>query len=438
MSSPCQFCGAVSEVGEFRVLRKLAESERGRVYLAQQPDGKRVAIKELVFATVPGIQALECFQREADVLKQLRHPRIPRFLASLQIGEGVHTRLYLVQEFQEGTSLLEELKNHRFSEEEVTAVARHVLPILAYLHNLSPPLVHRDVKPANLIRLPDGSIALVDFDSARDLPQGRTHRSSLVGTFGYMPPEQLGGTVDATADLYALGATLLHLLSRRPPEEMLGPGMSIDLEGRSSLSPRMREFLGRLLAPSPASRFPSATEALLHLDTDAGRHAGSTFSAEHRPASRNPPSTHERTSFPREEDETILGPGGRWFAALFGPPLAAVAAVSLVDESQTRDLLYRGALAGALGVLMVWAAASEFGRWIRRLAYSAFGAAFLLAPVGNYLLDLSARRSTAELGFPGWGPYELHPVRLGVSLVLGLPLLLGAVKAWLEPKAPHP
>jgi serine/threonine protein kinase len=81
----------------------------------------------------------------------------------------------------------------------------------------TPPVLHRDLKPANVVLRPDGTLALVDFGSVRTLSTDRTHGSTLVGTFGYMPPEQLGGTVDRTSDLYALGATLLHDLTGRDP-----------------------------------------------------------------------------------------------------------------------------------------------------------------------------------------------------------------------------
>jgi serine/threonine-protein kinase len=126
---------------------------------------------------------------------------------------------------------------------------------------------HRDIKPANLIRQPDGRIFLVDFGAARDA--GATAGATLVGTFGYMPVEQLGGLVDATSDLYALGATLLHLLSRREPWSVLQEPEPLK---RLNVTPEFRRFLRRLLAPRSQDRFPSAAtaaEALRALDRPA-------------------------------------------------------------------------------------------------------------------------------------------------------------------------
>lgn len=254
--------------GGFRVLSRIAMSAHSRVYLAQAPESPRVALKELVFRLAPDTQRIEAFRREGELLAQLKHPRIPRFLASFTEGEGPRTRLYLAQEFIEGESLLTRLKTHRFTEEEVIGVGSQVLETLIYLHGLSPRVLHRDIKPANLLARPDGSIYLVDFGTARDVTRGGTVNSTLVGTFGYMPPEQLGGTVSESSDLYSVGATLLHLLSRRPPSELLrGKGLQLEVSQKLNASPAFRDFLQRMLAPSPADRFPTAAEALRALRT---------------------------------------------------------------------------------------------------------------------------------------------------------------------------
>ncbi|MBX7097899.1 MAG: serine/threonine protein kinase [Myxococcaceae bacterium] len=262
----CPHCGVAQRAGEYRVLRVVHQSARGRLYLAEGPDGRRVALKELVFATVPDVETIEAFEREAAVLRQLEHERIPRFLASFQAGQGVHTRLYLAQTYVEGHSLAQRLEAHRFDEVEAKAIARQVLEVLAFLHGRSPRVLHRDLKPSNLIQRPDGSIAVVDFGASRDLASSVTHGSTLVGTFGYMPPEQLGGTVSPSSDLYALGATLVHLLSRKPPGELLDPSMGLAFEKAVNVSPLFSRFLARLTSRDPAQRFQTAAAALAALD----------------------------------------------------------------------------------------------------------------------------------------------------------------------------
>jgi len=258
----CSSCGVAKAAGGFRVTKLLNESDHARVYLAQDAAGARVALKELIFARAPDAQTIDAFEREAVLLRQVSHPAIPRFVASFREGQGVGTRLYLAQEFVEGQSLSARLETHRFDEREARQVAEEVLRVLAWLHGLSPPLVHRDVKPANLIVRPDGSIALVDFGCAREVAPRGTHRATVTGTFGYMPPEALGGTLDRSADLYGLGATLVHLLTRRPPEELLWERPVSALREALNVSPPFRTFIERLTARDRASRFPSAAQAL--------------------------------------------------------------------------------------------------------------------------------------------------------------------------------
>ena len=246
--------------GGFAVERVLAQGPNGRVYVARAPDGAQVALKELQFASVPGAQQIDAFEREAKTLKTLRHLHIPRFVASFPDGEGVNLRLYLASELIAGEPLSARIAEHRFGESELRDVAEQVLQVLVYLHGRAEPVLHRDIKPDNLVLRPEGSIVLVDFGSARKLSGPRTYNSTLAGTFGYMPTEQLGGTVDATSDLYALGATLLHAATGKPPSDLLTPDMTLRVP--DSVPPALRPFLSRLVQPRRDRRFSSAQEAL--------------------------------------------------------------------------------------------------------------------------------------------------------------------------------
>jgi serine/threonine-protein kinase len=141
-----------------------------------------------------------------------------------------------------------------------------VLSILAWLHSLGPRVVHRDVKPSNLILRSDGTLALVDLGIAREVSPRGTHRATAAGTFGYMPPEALGGTLDHTADLYGLGATLIHLLSRRPPEELLFAA-NVDLAAHLNASAAFVAWLSQMTHQRRGpDRFQSAAEALRALE----------------------------------------------------------------------------------------------------------------------------------------------------------------------------
>jgi serine/threonine protein kinase len=254
----CDNCGAAVRPGGYQVERVLVSNAHGRMYLARDADGKRVALKELAFLHAPSTAALAAFEREAKFLRALEHPAIPRFCASFEEGRGVHTRYYLAQELVEGKAL-DQLDDHWYSEPEIIDIAKQVLAILVYLQSLSPMVIHRDIKPANLLRRSDGSIALVDFGAAH--VYGTTAGSTTIGTFGFMPIEQLAGIVDATTDVYALGASLLNLLTRQEPWRLAQTRMTINV------SAPLRAYLDKLTAGDPRARFASAKDALAALDT---------------------------------------------------------------------------------------------------------------------------------------------------------------------------
>lgn len=240
-------------------------SPRGRVYRAVGPGGK-VALKELAFAVVPEIKSIQLFEREADLLRQLEHPRIPRFVDWFEDGEGPELRLYLAQTFLEGEDLEQRLEHHRYDEGEARRIAHDVLEILDHLHTRSPKLIHRDVKPANIVWRSDQRFSLVDFGSARDFQRAASAGSSITGTPGYMPPEQLVRAADERSDLYALGMTLARILSRRSPSELLTPELKVDMRRYVNASEEMIAILERLVARENAVRFRSARDVMEEFD----------------------------------------------------------------------------------------------------------------------------------------------------------------------------
>ena len=257
--SRCPHCGVAQRAGGYTVERVLAQGPHARVYVAHDDREQRVALKELQFATVPSVQELDAFEREADALRTLHHPGIPAYVGRFREGQGVGLRLYLAFELIAGETLAARIDRGPLTVPEARRLADTLLDILGYLHGQAPPVLHRDLKPANVVLRPDGTLALVDFGSVRRLSADRTHGSTLVGTFGYMPPEQLGGTVDRTSDLYALGATLLHALTGRPPGEWLGPSLQLRLP--AGLPAPFDSWLLRLLEVDPARRPADVAQA---------------------------------------------------------------------------------------------------------------------------------------------------------------------------------
>ncbi|CAI7845797.1 unnamed protein product, partial [Closterium sp. NIES-53] len=206
---------------------------------------------------------LDLFEREARVLRSLNHPGIPQYIDYFEEDTSTDRAFYLVQRLAHGQSLAALVAGGwRGTEEEVVRIGIEVLEVLSYLESLRPPVVHRDIKPDNIILDQSrGTVQVVDFGavqeasaSARsDAPIG----STVVGTYGYMAPEQFQNRASSQSDLYSLGATLLFLLSGRPPSAFPQSRLKIDFQSSlgASISPRLATVLDYLLMPAAEDRF---------------------------------------------------------------------------------------------------------------------------------------------------------------------------------------
>ncbi|HEY9652993.1 MAG TPA: serine/threonine-protein kinase [Coleofasciculaceae cyanobacterium] len=254
----------------YQLKRRLGDNPRRQTWLAEDiglSPPEAVVIKLLTFGGEVQWDDLKLFEREAQILKQLDHPRIPKYRDYFHIDER-SLWFGLVQEYIPGVSLKEKLaQSQRFSEKQVRKIAVDVLNILKFLHQLNPPVLHRDIKPSNLIWGEDGRMYLVDFGAVQDWGVKEGVTFTVVGTYGYAPMEQFGGRAVAASDLYALGATLIHLLTGTSPSDLPQENLRIRFQDRVNLNPRMISWLEKLTEPAPEQRFKSATEALSALDS---------------------------------------------------------------------------------------------------------------------------------------------------------------------------
>jgi serine/threonine protein kinase len=253
----------------YQIIMPLGQGGSATTYAANDLwQNQRVAIKVLSLRNISEWKILELFEREAKTLKNLNHPRIPKYLDYFTIDTEEDRRFYLVQELAEGESLDKAVHyGWRVSEEEVKAITRQMLDILNYLHRLNPPVIHRDIKPQNIIRNSDNRIYLVDFGAVQAL-YNQTFAKTFVGTLGYMPPEQFRGETCFASDLYALGATLLFLLTHRNPAELPQKRLKIDFRDHISTSERFKDWLEKMLEPAVEDRFQSAQDALQALERE--------------------------------------------------------------------------------------------------------------------------------------------------------------------------
>lgn len=210
--------------GRYRIEKLLAMGGFGAVYRAVDTRTNQVvAIKDMICPDPEEFKIrLSFFRREAEILRALaKLPIVPRLYDFIQKGQSAH----LVMEFIQGTDLVKVMEangNRPFPLDLVIEWGKQICDVLYHMHTLDPPVVHRDLKPDNIMLLPDGrSIKMIDFGTARDL--GRTARTRLqaktkVYTEGYAPPEQIIGKPEPRSDLFALAGTLYHLATGRPPE----------------------------------------------------------------------------------------------------------------------------------------------------------------------------------------------------------------------------
>ena len=225
---------------------------------------QQVVVKLLSFSSDFNWEDLKLFQREVETLKSLSHPAIPQYLDSFEIDTPSRKGFALVQTYIEAKSLQEYLSDGRtFSESEVKQLATALLDILAYLHQRQPPVIHRDIKPSNILLKNRsgnsvGEVYLVDFGAVQTLATQQGKTVTVVGTYGYMPPEQFGGRAVPASDLYGLGATLIGLITKQHPADLPQKDLQIEFEQFTQLSPGFTNWLKWMTHPSLERRPASA------------------------------------------------------------------------------------------------------------------------------------------------------------------------------------
>lgn len=298
--------GAHLQHGRYVITRALGEGGMGSVWLAQDT---RLANKPMVIKALSAESSdpeklqedVRNFKREAETLAHLDHPLIPDVTDHFEEG----MRYYMVMDYVEGESLNHWLERTKkpMPQEDALRYGLEVLDILQYLSNQQPAIVHRDIKPENLIiGARDKHIHLVDFGIARTkvMVDGKLRKTTALGTPGYAPPEQYQGYADPRSDLYALAATLHHMLTNRDPGQyppfVFPPVRTLNPQ----LSPQLEQVLNKALKTNAADRYQTPQEMRQDLESIlAGTSlAGSTDEytlTNSRPARKLPPRTIDTT-----------------------------------------------------------------------------------------------------------------------------------------------
>ncbi|GBF99745.1 serine threonine kinase [Raphidocelis subcapitata] len=230
--------------GKYTIESQLGAGANAVTYRARvNATGEQVAIKAMSLRGLRDWKQLELFQREAVVLQGLAHPSIPRYLEYFEEDTASDRCFFIVQAEARGRSLEDMMRaGKRADEKEVLRISTELLSILKYLASLRPPVVHRDIKPANVVLEGGewgGRVFLIDFGGVQGVAPGETFASTIVGSYGYMAPEQFSGAATPASDLYSLGATLLHLSSGLPPSAFPQERMRLAYKGKVTVGPAL-------------------------------------------------------------------------------------------------------------------------------------------------------------------------------------------------------
>ncbi|MBD2139265.1 serine/threonine protein kinase [Anabaena sp. FACHB-1237] len=262
----------------YEITHNLGHGGFGRTYLAVDRNNlrKNCVLKEFApQVTSQNLQkAKELFDRESSVLRKINHPQIPCCHDAFQTRINQRDLFFLVQDYVEGNNYFELLKKGKsFTEEEIINLLHHVLPILDYIHSLK--IIHRDISPDNLIlRTSDNLPVLIDFGGVKQLPANQGFwqaklgsNVTLLGKAGYAPDEQLkDGKVSANSDLYALGVTVLVVLTGKDPQKLYNSFHASWLWGKEiNVSPPLEKVLRKMLAYHPKDRYQNAKAVIKDL-----------------------------------------------------------------------------------------------------------------------------------------------------------------------------
>lgn len=269
----------VSQIlGDFyEVERQIAKKAGRKTLLCRDLRSLELVVVKLVsFNSDFEWDDLKLFEREAETLKSLSHDAIAKYLDYFELEVRSLKSFALVQTYIPAKSLQEYLKAGRsFSEGEVQELAKALLEILIYLHDRHPAVIHRDLKPSNVLlgvseacaqRVRTGNsigqVYLVDFGSVQTLAAKEDGTITVVGTYGYMPPEQFGGRTVPASDIYSLGATLINVLTGTHPADLPQLDGCIQFAESVNINRNFALWLEQTIQPSLDRRFTSAEEAL--------------------------------------------------------------------------------------------------------------------------------------------------------------------------------
>jgi serine/threonine protein kinase len=266
--------GALLQQNRYRIVQRIGGGGMGVVYLAEDSRlaGRRCAIKEFSpdqLSPQDRAWAAQTFRQEAAILSKLSH----RGLTNIYDYFGEGTTEYLVMEMVEGETLdarLGRAKDERLPRAEALEIANQLCDVLEYLHQQTPPIVFRDLKPGNIMLTPTGQVKLIDFGIARLFKQGQSRDTISLGTPGYAAPEQYGGKgqTDPRSDIYSLGVVLHQMLTGHDPT-MTPFNLPVTRTLNASVPPALETVIRKAVQVDPNQRYQTIAEMRANLSGKA-------------------------------------------------------------------------------------------------------------------------------------------------------------------------
>lgn len=250
--------------GKYEVLREIGRGGMSVVYLAMDTHlNKQWAVKEIrkKGSGKNDEIVVNSLLAEANLMKRLDHPALPRIVDIIDNG----VTIYVVMDYIEGESLDKILNEYGAQpEEKVINWAMQIADALSYLHGQKPPIIYRDMKPANVMLKPEGNIKIIDFGIAREYKEQNLADTTVLGTKGYAPPEQYSGQTDPRSDIFALGMTMHHLLTGVDPRN--GEPYAPVRQWNPELSEGIEIIIDRCVEPASENRYQSCADLIYDLE----------------------------------------------------------------------------------------------------------------------------------------------------------------------------
>ena len=247
----------------YKIIERIGRGAQGETWRAEDSGGGGdVVLKIYDLSGAEDWGGFDRFENETKVLRSIDFPRIPDYIDHFDIGSDGEARFVLVQEYVDGTTIDGWVaEGRRAPVTEIMTIAADLLETIDYIHKLSPPVIHRDINPRNVIIDSRNIVYLVDFGGVQDLLKATG--STVIGTPGYVPIEQFSGRATVRSDLYAYAATMLYLLTHRNPADLPVRGMKIDLdEAYPEVRRNVRMVLDSYLEPDETRRTLSVSTAI--------------------------------------------------------------------------------------------------------------------------------------------------------------------------------